>query len=230
MLSAAARVPQPENDIAALVKSVEGTIWTIASRFGRNLSQTDLDDLHSAGKIGAVIAARRYEPARGASFNTHATWWIRAYVMNEAFSFWRDGRCGDTKTARKAFFHYGKARRAVLASGREPTPEAIADALGISADDFIEVEAATAAPAPDAFLEDVADESKNALETLCGSATAAEVHATLDKLDLRSRYIIEQHFYADRQIAEIAASLGLTPSRVNQIKSAAISTLRRVLP
>ncbi len=64
----------------ALATSVLRTVAVLALHYGY---AADVDDLLSAGCIGAMEAARRFDADRGVRFITLAVWWIRAYVLKQ---------------------------------------------------------------------------------------------------------------------------------------------------
>jgi RNA polymerase sigma factor for flagellar operon FliA len=49
----------------------------------------------------------------------------------------------------------------------------------------------------------------------------------LAMLDEKSRYVLTQYFFGQRTLQDIARDFGVTESRVSQIKSAALATLRK---
>lgn len=224
---------------AALVQSVDGTAWQVARRFGRGFSREDLRDLHAAGKLGAVEAARRYDPSRGASFNTYATNWIKACVAAQAISLWGRGRFRSRqRVATRAFFRYGRAVRAVEDAGGEPTVERVAAVLGVSPAFLQDVGAVVSRP--DAGYDErvgqdtrltvgdvVADEAAvDALGALCRVADIVELGEALEKLDERERQVVCWRFIEEETSAAIAPRLGVTVARVQQIEGDAIRHLR----
>lgn len=48
------------------------------SYIGRGL---DYDDLVQEGNIGLMVAAEKFNPAKGFHFSTYATWWIKQHIM-----------------------------------------------------------------------------------------------------------------------------------------------------
>jgi RNA polymerase sigma factor for flagellar operon FliA len=47
------------------------------------------------------------------------------------------------------------------------------------------------------------------------------------ELPERLRFVVEQYFFGQRRMADIAAELGVTESRVSQLRSEALRTLRQ---
>lgn len=65
-------------DVEALIESNMRLVLKIANEFlGRGLSW---DDLVSEGNMGLVIAARRFDPSRGAKFSTYSACWIKQAI------------------------------------------------------------------------------------------------------------------------------------------------------
>ena len=65
-------------EVEALIESNMRLVLKIANEFlGRGLSW---DDLVSEGNMGLVIAARRFDPARGAKFSTYSACWIKQAI------------------------------------------------------------------------------------------------------------------------------------------------------
>lgn len=67
----------------AVVETVEGWIRRQAHTHAQTASRRglDLEDLLQAGRLGALCAARRFDPCRTNTFLTYARWWIRQAVL-----------------------------------------------------------------------------------------------------------------------------------------------------
>jgi RNA polymerase sigma factor (sigma-70 family) len=72
---------QPVPAEAALVASVQPFIAHLARRYAPLVGHAD--DLIGAGTMGALEAARRFDPARGVQFVTYAGHWIRSRILAE---------------------------------------------------------------------------------------------------------------------------------------------------
>ena len=66
---------------SSLILLHEPIVERIVRRY-RTLPYLDLDDLRQEGRIGLLLALRRYRPDRGATFETYASWWVRKYVVD----------------------------------------------------------------------------------------------------------------------------------------------------
>jgi RNA polymerase primary sigma factor len=92
-----------------------------------------LTDLIGEGNIGLLTAARKFDPDQGVKFISYAVWWIRQAILA---SLARQGR-----TVRVPLNRTADLSRVVRTAEslrqdlrREPTPEEIAEATGLSVD------------------------------------------------------------------------------------------------
>jgi RNA polymerase sigma factor (sigma-70 family) len=69
-----------EDALGRLVQSNLRVVVGYAKRF-RRLGVPLLDLIHE-GNLGLIEAARRFDPSRGADFQTSALWWIRQAMMH----------------------------------------------------------------------------------------------------------------------------------------------------
>lgn len=100
-------------------------------------SWTNIMDLVQEAAAGMAIAAERWDPDQGTRFGTYAVYWIRAQLTKFLMTNGRVIHTGNTRAGRKLYFQLPRIRRQLLADGKEPTIDAIAEIVG---EDRAEVE------------------------------------------------------------------------------------------
>lgn len=101
---------------------------------------TNLLELIQEGNVGLSEAIQRYDPYRHVKFTSYAQYWIRAMILNFLMNHFQPIRIGSTRAGRKLFYNLKKARAQLQAEGHtNPTPALIAEKLGVSERDVIDV-------------------------------------------------------------------------------------------
>jgi RNA polymerase sigma factor for flagellar operon FliA len=188
------------------------------------------DDLASAGYAALVTAAQAYDPDRGIPFGRFAAVRVRGALLDELRSMdWA------SRSVR------ARARRADVAReeltrqlGRTPTPEELAELLGVavgelsSVDDDVQRAAVLSLQGFAAgTAEDMVTETAlNPEEMLLHRERLGYLHDAVDVLPERLRYVVEASFLQERPLSEVAAELGVTESRVSQLRTEALALLR----
>ena len=205
---------------------------------GRGLT---LDDLVGEGNLGLIRAAEEFDPAFGVRFSTYASYWIKQSI--------RHALLNTTSTIRLPAHMVGlltKWRRAEKALrrdlGRDPSPERIADALGLSAAQRVMVESAFRRKRLRLDTDrsrDEGDASWSSDEAVDGHAAPElavedaeirdEVQGRLSRLDDRERTIVSLRFGLDGNapltLKEIGRRLGVTREWVRKIEARAVRKL-----
>ncbi len=103
-------------------------------------------DLVQEGNIGLLEALKRFDPGQGVRFNTYAAWWIKAYILKYLLDNARSVRVGTTNARRKLLYNLRREQRKLEAQGIQATPKLLAETLGVSEFDVVEVDRALSSP------------------------------------------------------------------------------------
>jgi RNA polymerase sigma-32 factor len=203
-----------------------------------------LGDLIQEGNVGLMKAVKRFDPEYGVRLVSFAVHWIRAEIHEFVLRNWRIVKVATTKAQRKLFFNLRKAKKSLAWLSHEET-EAVAEDLGVSPKEVTEMERRLSArdaifdPAPDAddehaftpaaYLPSPHSDPAELIEKRDWKDDATDrMAAALDKLDERSRYILESRWLTeDKQtLHELADHFGVSAERIRQIEANAIKKLR----
>lgn len=214
----------------------------VARQLGRRLSdEVDHDELVSAGILGLMSAMGAFDPDRGLAFSTFAVPRIRGAILDEL-------RRQDhvPRSVRRKTRDIEAARHALAARlCRPPDDDELAGELGVSRDTLwkwqADVESAVRLPLdrPARTSSDIAPASLHDLlhtepsDGVDEQIGREEEIALLRKaiLDLREqeRTVLGLYYFEGLKIHEIAQLLGVTDSRVSQVRSKALSRLREMI-
>lgn len=196
----------------------------------------DIDDLITAGVIGLIEAADRYDPSRDNKFMTYATFRIRGAVLSELRS--RDflSRLNRKKSRelKKAYFEMEQKL------GREVTDEEVAEKLGLDLEELHEIKTISSisfigfeelgySPKEDraklmSYLADGATDDGFSLTGM--KEMEAAIASAVEKLPEKEKLVISLYYWDELTMKEIGNVLDITESRVSQIHSQAIFHLR----
>jgi len=195
-----------------------------------------LDDLVSFGVLGLLEAFDRYTEGHGIEFPTFAEYRIRGAMLDALRTmdtFTRRRR----DTARKLKAATEKAREG---AGREPNATEIARAMGASLEEYwLACDIAT--PVSLVPMEEQIDTDGHIRTALTAPSqselpshmVAEELRGALRDaiaaLPERERQVTMLYYGRDMNLAEIGATLGVTPSRVCQVLSMARGKLKAAL-
>jgi RNA polymerase sigma factor FliA len=188
------------------------------------------DDLTSAGLHALVTAARSWDPQRGIPFHRFATTRIRGGILDELRSL--DWATRSVRTKARA----NDATRSQLTTtlGRTPTAEELAQALGTSTTDLhqtdTDVQRATVLSLQ-GFTTSSADDlvterNPGPEEMLLRREQIGYLHHAIASLPERLQMVVTEYFLNERPMADIAADLGVTESRISQLRAEALSLLK----
>ena len=199
-----------------------------------------LSDLISAGNVGLLTAADRFDGTKGYKFISYAVWWIKQSILQTIAEHARTVRLPMNKVS--LLKDISKTSRR-LGQGREAEPriEEIAAELEVPTEEVLEtmLSARAVRSLDESFEEDdersllniLSDTSqvKPDANVLCESAKD-QLESVLNSLDERELRIIRLYFGLDGHEAltleQIGDLMGVTRERVRQIKERALSRLR----
>jgi RNA polymerase sigma factor FliA len=228
--------------VTALTNQHIGLVHHVARQLARRLhDKIELDELVSAGAIGLMQAAASYQPSRGLTFSTYAVPRIRGSMLDELRRHDHMSRGARRKARAMAATRDGLLHRL----GREPKAREIAAELNVTMDTLrqweLDVEGAVEVSldvAPRALREDadvtaacaVADErTPSADDRLSQEQRVALLAVAIRGLRPQERTVLALYFYEELTLQEIAHVLGLSASRISQIRAEALGKLRQHL-
>jgi RNA polymerase sigma factor for flagellar operon FliA len=226
------------DEIRALVEEhlplVQHVLYQVAAHYPRH---ADREELAQSATLGLVEAAHRYDPTRGVPFARWASVRIRGAIVDAA-------RALDfaPRSVRAAAREVEEAQSTLTSQlGRTPTAEEVATRMGVPVRDLHELQGKVhralvlSLDAPcgeeDGDLLTLADGLVEAsdgdpAERLEEREQAAYLADALALLPDRLRTVVEGYFLLGRSSAELAEELGVTESRVSQMRSEALGLMR----
>jgi len=196
------------------------------------------DDLISAAIIGLFDALEKYDASKGTKFETYAIWRIRGAILDELRSLdW-----ASRSIRRKARNVEEVARELGQRLGRAATEEEVADALNLSPVELsrlldevhgtalLSLSKSVSSDEDQDFiqLEDIVDDPahRDALDQIETDEAREVLLETIDGLPEQQRLVVALYYYEEMTLKEIGEALHISESRVSQIHTRAVKTLK----
>jgi len=241
---------QSHNDLQAareLVMSHLRFVVHIAKSYsGYGLPQSDLIQ---EGNIGLMKAVKRFDPTVGVRLVSFAVHWIKAEIHEYVLRNWRVVKIATTKAQRKLFFNLRKSKKR-LGWFNQDEIHTVADALGVSPDEVVEMESRMSAQdqsfdlssddderdgggfAPVHYLEDKSSDVAAVVERDNWEVNAANrLSHALAVLDERSQDIIQARWLNEDKatLQELADKYQVSAERVRQLEKNALKKLKAAM-
>ncbi|MBK6852109.1 MAG: RNA polymerase sigma factor FliA [Burkholderiales bacterium] len=221
-------------DVAPFVPLVQSLARRMRSRLPASV---ELDDLTQAGLLGLADALGRFDAGQGIQFEAYATPRIRGAMLDELRGADWVSR-GDRKLQRGIATAQHQLTHKL---GRAPTEGETANELRMSLAEFqrLRGKLATAqfvriddmdGETAGAFVDrHAADHAADPADSLAEHRKRLAVAEAIKALPEREQLVLSLLIDEGMQSQEVAAVLGVTPSRVSQVYRQAVDKLRCVL-
>ncbi len=203
----------------------------IAIRLPPHISK---EELISAGTMGLFDALKDYDKSKGTKFKTYASYRIKGAILDELRrldwvprSIRQDIKKIETAVA-DAWNNFG----------REPSDEEVAEHMGIDVEDYYTILQKTHGVnllslgdrKPEGgnglIIGNLVSTTPSPFEYLRKKELKHILAKALKKLSQKEQLVMALYYYNELTLKEIAEVLGLTESRISQIHSKAIISLR----
>lgn len=230
-------VEPSEVELRALIEEnlplVRHIVFQVAVHFPRHVER---EELARAGALGLVEAAHRYDESRGVPFNRFAAQRIRGAILDAVRS--ADWAPRSVRTVARTIEQAGNRLTSDL--GRAPTRGELAGAVHVVPEELVRLQSKinrSMVLALDHPVGDGGDEVVTLGDTICRDEAdisddlertelGAYLRDALDHLPERHRMVVVGYFLEGRTSLELAELLGVTESRISQIRSEALAMLK----
>jgi RNA polymerase sigma factor for flagellar operon FliA len=207
---------------------VQYVVSEVAHRVPSHVSRSDLV---SAGMLGLAQAARSFDPERGIAFDRFASTRIRGALLDEL-----RGRDWASRSVRARARGLQAAHEELTNRlGRTPTPEEVARMLDVPLDTVHklvdDVHRATVLNYDSLVLEGdaesfIANEDAGPEDTILDRERKAYLMDSVHALPERLQRVVIGYFFEERSMQELADELGVSESRISQLRAEALLLLK----
>jgi len=197
-----------------------------------------LNELISAGNVGLITAAERFDESKGYKFISYAVWWIRQTILQ---ALMEQSAVRLPVNRIDTLSKVARAYQSLQHGETSPSLSQVAHHLGYSeekiAQALMESQPVRSLDAPfngeekRCLLDYLPDEERSPEERMAQRALREDVDRLLDRLNPREAEVLRLYFGLGEEpplpLKRIGLRLKLTRERVRQIKELALRKLRR---
>ncbi|MCP3854132.1 MAG: FliA/WhiG family RNA polymerase sigma factor [Actinomycetia bacterium] len=213
---------------------VKHIVFQVAVHFPRHV---DREELARAGALGLVEAARRYDEDRGVPFDRFAAQRIRGAILDAVRA--ADWAPRSVRTLARKLENV--EQRLATQLGRVPNTDEMAEALDMTKEELNRLQDRMFRSVVLALEHEVTDDSDEdltlvdvltdqnsiePLEELEGRELRAYLRDAVGLLPERHRLVVVGYFLEGRTSQDLARFLGVTESRISQLRSEALLMLK----
>lgn len=227
----------------AIVRDYGHVVKFIAHKLAYNLPPSvEVDDLISVGLIGLMDAAERFDATKGYKFTTFAEFRIRGAMLDELRRQDFVPRAVREKV-KKVEEAEEELRRAN--GGKEPSSQEISNEIGMSQDKVVELRSHRVRGAVVNFDEvtnlsqddqkEIAEKTTNIgldyspYEFASRKIIRQVMEKVIGDLPDREARILSMYYFEELSLKEIGKALAVTESRVSQLHTRALTSLKTLL-
>jgi RNA polymerase sigma factor for flagellar operon FliA len=211
-----------DEDIKKYAPLVKKIAYQIVSRLSANV---EVDDLIQEGMTGLLDALQRYKPQPNLSFEVYAKTRIRGAIYDSC-------RQNDVlpRHQRDQLTALERATRSLEQTlGRAPEDHEIAEAAGLSLDEYFTVLGSMVNLMPlDELPENLvpAEHNVDPMQHLVIKQLGISIEQVLKALPKKEQLVVSLHYQEELAFKDIASVLDLTPGRVSQLHTQAMVRIR----